>query len=130
MANIDKAVSNLLEDICVAFPEVRPLMDKHEDFMTTARMESFADATTLAFSRDGDPKKAAAYLNFMSQRLKNASPPEIELIDVSYAEPLFHGASAKAIAIGWPLVPQNIKDLYLKMWAHPPGELRKRKNTR
>lgn len=130
MPKIDKAVAKLLNDICAAFPEVRPLMDKLEDFMTADRMEAFADATTLAFSRNGDPKKGAAYLNFISQRLKTASPKELELIDVYYAEPLFHGSSAEAIRIGWPLVPQNIKDLYLKMWTYPPGELKKLKGKR
>ena len=127
---IDKTVLKLLEDICTAFPEIRPLMDKHEDFMTSAKMEAFADATTLAFSRNGDPKKGAAYLNFISQRLKNANPKEFEYIDVCYTEALFHGSTEAAINIGWPLVPQNIKDLYLKLWEFPPGELKKMRDKR
>ena len=121
----EKAALKFLEEICVAFPEIRPLMDKHEDYMTTSKMEAFSTATTLAFSRNGDPKKGVAYLNFMSERLKHASPVELEYIDVYYVETLFWESSDKAIAQGWPLVPGNLKDLYLKFHRWPPGALRK-----
>jgi hypothetical protein len=119
------SVQKFLEDICTAFPEIRPLMDKHDEYMTTSKMEAFGEATTLAFSRNGDPKKGAAYLNFMSKRLNNATPEEAKYIDTYYTEVLFHESSEKAISIGWPLVPQNLKDLYIKFHGYQPGELKK-----
>jgi hypothetical protein len=98
-------------------------MDKHDDYMTTSKMEAFGEATTLAFSRNGDPKKGAAYLNFISERLRIATPEESKYIDTNYTEVLFFGATEKAIDIGWPLVPQNLKDLYIKFHGYPPAEI-------
>ena len=117
----DPIIERFLEDICAAFPEIRPLMDQHEDFMTTSRMEAFATATTLAFSRNGDPDKGKAYLEFMSRRPSCAHPEERKYIDTYYCEHLFWQASEKAIKSGWPLVPENLKALYLSFHGRPPG---------
>lgn len=116
----NKDIETLLEDICRSFPEIRPLMDEFEEFATSDRMEAFAKATTQAFSRNGIPKSGEGYLNFMSNRLRSCSSEERNFIDVYYAEVLFWSASDETIRLGWPLVPQNIKDLYLQFHGKPP----------
>jgi hypothetical protein len=116
----NQSVAALLGDVCTAFPEIRPLMDEHEDFAATDRMEAFAKATTLAFSHVGDPQKAQAYLAFVSARLRTGTAEERKFLDAYYAEVLFWQAGADVIKSGWPLVPQNLKDLYLAFHGKPP----------
>ena len=116
---IDPIVQNFLNDICASFPEMRPRMDIHEDFMTTSRMQEFAEATTEAFEV-GDTARAQAYLSFMSARLNTENAKEFEYIDVSYVENLFWPRETEAARVGWPLVPENLKALYLGFHPRPP----------
>lgn len=116
---IDKTISAFLEDICVAFPEMRPLMNQHEDYMLTSKMEEFSNATTRAFE-EGNREKGLAYLIFMSKRLEKAIPKKSEYINVYYVEGLFCGASRRAISDGWPLVPENLEKRFLEFHGMPP----------
>ena len=118
--DIDPVVAKFLNDICEAFPEIRPRMDKHDDFMTTAKMEEFANATTEAFDED-NTKRAIEYLSFMSRRLnKDSHPKEYEFIDVYYMENLFYPQGSLAAKIGWPFVPDNLKALYIGFHGKAP----------
>jgi hypothetical protein len=116
---IDPIVEKFLTDICTAFPEIRSRMDRHDDYMTTSKMQEFAEATTEAFA-SGDTKAAVAYLTFMSKRLNVDNDREYEFIDVYYVENLFWPPGTEAARIGWPLVPENLKRLYLEFHRKPP----------
>ena len=87
--------------------------------MTTSMMEEFANATTEAFER-GDPSRGVAYLAFMSSRLDAGNKEEYRFIDVYYVENLFWPRGTEAARIGWPLVPENLKALYLDFHRRPP----------
>jgi hypothetical protein len=116
---VDPAVQKFLEDICLSFPEIRELMDRHDDYMSTSKMMEFADATTKAFAT-GDKERGISYMDFMSKRLDPANVREFEYIDVYYVECLFHYRGEPAARLGWPLVPANLKDLYLRFHGIPP----------
>ena len=117
----DPIVERFLGDICAAFPEMRSRMERHEDFMSTARMQEFAEATTEAFGA-GDTRRALDYLGFMSARLSEDNSKEFEYIDVYYVENLFWPRGTEAARVGWPLVPENLKSLYLNFHGRPPLE--------
>jgi hypothetical protein len=113
------STENLLEDICKTFPEVRPLIEKLEPYMTTERMETFAACTTKELGTP-DPARGAAYLTYMSEKLRIATAERRKFIDVYYVEPLFWQASPLAIKQGWKLVPENLKSRYLAFHGKPP----------
>jgi hypothetical protein len=117
--NTDPIIDNFLSDICAAFPEILSKMEAHEDYMTASRMEEFANATTAAFSQ-GDVARGTSYLSFMSERLNVENLKEYEFIDVYYVENLFWPPHSNAATIGWPLVPDNLKTLYLRFHGRSP----------
>jgi hypothetical protein len=117
--DLDPLVVHFLSDICEAFPEVRSRMERHDDYMTTSKMQEFAEATTEAFGR-GDCVRAVEYLTFMSERVKDCNPREFEFIDVYYVENLFWPHGTRAAKIGWPMVPANLKELFLGFHSDPP----------
>ena len=94
-------------------------MEVHEDFMTTSRMEAFANATTEAFEK-GDIRRAMEYLSFMSKRLNKDNSKEYEFIDVYYVEALFFPRGGSAAKIGWRFVPANLKALYVGFHGKAP----------
>jgi protoheme ferro-lyase len=94
-------------------------MERLEPYMTVEFMEAFAGYTTQELGLD-DPSKAVAHLNYMSNKLRTATPLEYEFIDVYYVECLFWQASSRAIKQGWKLVPENLKSLYLAFHGKPP----------
>lgn len=114
-----QVITQFLNDICAAFPEVRPLMNRHEQSMPTAKMEAFANETTRAFAV-GDLERGTAYLEFMSRRLDPGRKLEFEYIDVYYVEALFWPHGSPAAAVGWPCVPDNLKALFLRFHGRPP----------
>jgi hypothetical protein len=117
--NTDPVIEQFLSDICMAFPEIRSKMEVHENDMTASRMEEFANATTAAFSQ-GDVARGMSYLSFMSERLSVENLKEYEFIDVCYVENLFWPQHTDAAKIGWPLVPDNLKTLYLRFHGKSP----------
>jgi hypothetical protein len=117
--NTDPIIDKFLSDICTAFPEIRSKMEAHEDFMTASRMEEFANATTDAFSQ-ADVARGMSYLSFMSERLNVANSKEYEAVDVYYVENLFWPPHSDAAKLGWPLVPDNLKALYLRFHGKSP----------
>ena len=117
----DEQCENMMEAIRLTFPEVRSTMDARWDaFMHSHRLEDFAALTTRELGKP-DPSRGVAYLKFMSSKLRTATVAQRKLIDVSFAEVLFFEAPRKTIVQGWPLVPENIKQLYLAMWGKPPS---------
>lgn len=108
----DQAIQRLLDDICRAFPEIRARMARHQDFMTSAKLEEFAQATTEAFA-EGELRRGMAYADFVSQRLNPAHLAEYEYLDTYYVEHLFWPEDLAAAHAGWPLLPDNLKALYL-----------------
>lgn len=112
-------IQYFLEDICKTFPEVRPLMERLEPYMTTEHMEAFATATTKELGQI-DPARGVAYLTYMSEKLRVATTERRKFIDVYYVENLFWQASPVAIKQGWKFVPENLKSLYLAFHGKPP----------
>ncbi|WP_017217715.1 MULTISPECIES: hypothetical protein [unclassified Pseudoalteromonas] len=49
-------------------------MAEHEKYATSFRMEAFANLTIYAFNK-GELEAAAAYLDYINNKLTNASPP-------------------------------------------------------
>jgi hypothetical protein len=115
----DPIVEKFLADICAAFPEIRSRMERHDDYMTTSKMQEFAEATTEAFGH-GAKETGVAYLAFMSKRLNINQPKEYEFIDVCYVENLFWPHGTDAARVGWPLMPENLKELFLEFHRKPP----------
>ena len=117
----DEQCENLMEAICLTFPEVRSAVDaRWEVFMYSHRLEAFAAMTTHELGKP-DTSRGRAYLTFMSTKLRTATVAQRKFIDVSFAEVLFYEAPRRTIDQGWPLVPEDIKQLYLAMWDKPPG---------
>ncbi len=108
----ENQINNFLNEICNLFPEITPLMEKHEDFMTTSKMEEFANATTKAFENN-EVNKAEKYLSYMSKKAISASRKEFEFIDVYYVENLFWATTKEAKELGWQNTPNNLKELYV-----------------
>jgi len=106
-------IKSFIDEICHVFPEVKPLMDIHEDFMVTSKMEAFSKATCDAFAND-NIELAKKYLRYIDTKLVDSHPIEFEYIDVYYVEHLFWKSSELTKKIGWPLVPQELQELYVK----------------
>jgi hypothetical protein len=49
--NADPIIEKFLADICTAFPEICPRMERYDDYMTMDKMQAFAEATTEVFRR-------------------------------------------------------------------------------
>lgn len=109
----NNVVKNFIDEICNVFPEVKPLIDNHEDFMITSKMEAFSQATCDAFA-NGNIELAKKYLSYIDAKLVDSHPIEFEYIDVYYVEHLFWNSSELTKEIGWPLVPPKLQDLYVK----------------
>lgn len=114
----EEVVEKFLHEICELFPEVKERMDSHDEYMTTFKMEEFANATTLAFASD-QIEVAKKYLSYMNHKLANAHPKEFEFIDVYYVENLFWNAAPETKQKGWPLVPPKLQELYVKFHGKP-----------
>lgn len=112
-------IKRLIKEIQLLFPEVVPLMAEHENCATSFRMEAFANLTTYAFN-NGELEAAAAHLDYINNKLTNASPPLCNFIDAYYVEHLFWRATQRGIDLGWPLLPTNLKQLYLDFHGNIP----------
>jgi len=112
-------IRRFLNEIRTKFPDVVPLMEKHEKWALAFRMEEFANLTTSLLNQ-GKTEEALSHLQYMSEKLVGATSAEFEYIDVCYTEHLFWKASKQGIKLGWPLVPSNIKKLYLDFHGKEP----------
>jgi len=109
----NNVVKNFIDEICCIFPEVKALMDNHEECMTTSKMEAFSQATCEAFAK-GNVELAKKYLSYIDNKLVDSHPIEFEYIDVYYVEHLFWKSGESTKKIGWPLVPPKLQKLYVK----------------
>lgn len=112
-------VENFLARICELFPEVRSRIEQRAPDMPTSRMEEFANCTTQALGQE-DVSRAVEYMEYMSNELHNATEKEREYIDVYFVECLFWQAPKATIKRGWPLVPKNLKELYVAFHGAAP----------
>ncbi|MHC6646476.1 DUF7674 family protein [Alteromonas sp. HB246098] len=112
-------IRQFLNEICTKFPNVVPLMEKHEKCEHPFLMEEFANLTTILFNQ-GNLEEALEQLQYMSEKLETASKAEFEYIDVYYTEHLFWEGTREGIEYGWPLVPDNLKKLYLDFHGKAP----------
>ena len=112
-------IRRFLKEIRTKFPDVVPLMEKHEKWALTFLMEEFANLTTILFNQ-GNLEEALEQLQYMSEKLDTATKAEFEYIDVYYTEHLFWKGTKEGIERGWPLVPGNLKKLYLGFHGKAP----------
>ena len=116
---VKSEIRQFLKEISTKFPDVVPLMEKHEKWALTFLMEEFANLTTILFNQ-GNLEEALEQLQYMSEKLDTATKAEFEYIDVYYAEHLFWKGTKEGIERGWPLVPGNLKKLYLGFHGKAP----------
>ena len=112
-------IKRFIKDIQSRFPDTVPLMEKHESWALTFRMEEFANSTTFAFN-ENRLAEAERHLSYISQKLDSATSIEFEYIDKYYVEHLFWNATPAGIKAGWPLVPNNLKKLYIDFHGKEP----------
>ncbi|WP_039987676.1 DUF7674 family protein [Paraglaciecola mesophila] len=112
-------IRRFLKEIRTKFPDVVTLMEKHESWALTFLMEELANLTTILFNQ-GNLEEALEQLQYMSEKLDTATKAEFEYIDVYYTEHLFWKGTKEGIERGWPLVPDNLKKLYLDFHGKPP----------
>ena len=117
-------LDSFINEIKATFPEVAKIIDKRmadlgedaETYMHADMVECFSDATTKAI-RQKDSETASRYLNYISQKMQNATELEKEYIEVYYTEPLMWGIKERKLkSWGWKLIPKNIKSQYEKTW--------------
>jgi hypothetical protein len=116
--NDDEVIERFLDEICNFFPEIKTLIESHDECMTTSMMEEFSNATTIAFS-EGNIELAKSYLSYINNKLVAAHPKELEFIDVYYVENLFWNANLATKRVGWPLVPAKLQKLYFEFHGKP-----------
>ena len=105
-------IRRFLKESRTKFPDVVPLMEKHESWALTFLMGEFANLTTILLNQ-GDLEEALEQLHYMSEKLDTATEAEFEYIDVYYTEHLFWKGTKEGIERGWPLVPDNLKKTVL-----------------
>lgn len=122
--NINPSVRGLLLGIMRKFPDVGTRM-KHRarklrsvEFATTEMMNEFSDVTSEAI-RDRNESEARTYLDYVSKLLDNADEKVEEYIDVYYVEILMYDLDNESRKWGWPIIPSNLKELYVAMWGKP-----------
>lgn len=108
----ENEITHFLAEICQMFPELTAKMAVHEDFMTTSKMEVFAQATTNAIA-EGQLTTASKYLSFIDTKLNTVSAQAYEYIDVYYVEHLFWRANKATCQHGWPLLSKQLQQLYM-----------------
>lgn len=87
--------------------------DAHESWL-----ERFCDKTNAAIARR-DEAMVLAHLSFMETQLDDCDEACRQAIDVGYAENLMWNVDSEAKRWVWPLVPKNLKQLYVDMWGEP-----------
>jgi hypothetical protein len=112
----------MLRDICSRFPEIRSRIESHDEYMTTLRLEEFSRCTTDALA-DDDQSKGMAYLKYMMEKYRTASPEGRRFIDTYFVEALFWKATKKTVNRSWCLIPEPFKDLYVAFHGQPPKGL-------
>lgn len=118
---IHPSVKKLLLNIMKSFPDVAEHMmliaKRHRSIAncTTEMIGEFARLTTQTM-RDDNQAVAQSHLRLMSELLKTADEKTREYIDVYYAEELLFGMTPAQKKRAWPLLPANLKQLYVAMW--------------
>jgi hypothetical protein len=117
----DSAMKRLLSDIRTRFPECGPIFDAIPQELDCDRIEAVAALTTRCLGeRHRDTDKARAYLDYMSEKFRASDAETGKLIDTYFVECLFYHAPDSTIKLGWPLVPENLKRLYITFHGHAP----------
>jgi hypothetical protein len=122
--NIDPSVRGLLLGIMRKFPDAaKPMINcaKHRrsvEYSTTAMMEEFSNVTSDAIRRRNEDV-ARAHLEYISHLLDHADDKVKEYIDVYYVEVLMYDLDDESKRVGWRLIPDNLKELYIGFWGQP-----------
>ena len=81
-------------------------------------VEAFADVTNMCIRRR-DQDEVRKQLDFFSKQLDQGTDTVKNYIDVSYVENLMWDLAPKDKKWVWPLIPENLKKLYVTMWGKP-----------
>jgi len=81
-------------------------------------LEEFCRCTTNAIAA-GEEEIVRAHLAFMSSQLSRGDEATRSAIGVAYVEPLLHELKSERKRWAWPLMPTNVKRLYVDMWGAP-----------
>jgi len=130
MDNNDFAASKLVEAIRAAFPEDAAWVDKQVQAQGFERTEAsyiwverFSQCTTN-YLKAPDQSKAGSHLGLISALLGIAQRTNdsamVRCIDVAYSENLMFDMNEERKKQCWPLIPQNLKTLYVDMWGGMP----------
>ncbi len=117
-----ETVATMRDAIAARFPNEAEIVDaRMVDYDADAYemwLETFCDTTNAAMSKR-DEKAVIAHLSFVSQQLARADEDMLRAIDVAYAENMMCGLDVETKRWAWPLVPANLKRLYVAMWGEP-----------
>jgi len=81
-------------------------------------VEALADVTNMCIRRR-DQDDVRKQLDFFSKQLDQGTDTVKNYIDVSYVENLMWDLAPKDKKWVWPLIPENLKTLYVTMWGKP-----------
>jgi len=115
-------ITDFLSDIALELPDVYSAMDncldEFDGFSPSKMFDQFCEESNKAM-RNKDKSTLLSHLNYMSQKLTQANEVEFELIDVYYVESLMWNVNSAESKWAWSYFPENIKELYIKMWGNP-----------
>ena len=118
----ESKIKNFLSDIANELPDVYSSMenclDEFDGFAPTKMLNQFCEESNKAM-RNKDKVTLLSHLNYISRKLFVANEVEFELIDVYYVESLMWNVNSTESKWAWSYFPENIKELYIKMWGKP-----------
>lgn len=122
----DFAARRLVEVIRNAFPDDAAWVDTQTQAQGFERTEApyiwvgqFSQCTTNSM-KGHDQTRAESHLGLMSAQLSTADSPTVRCIDVAYSETLMWDLDDERKRQCWPLIPQNLQELYIGMWGEQP----------
>lgn len=120
------AAVRVVESVRTAFPEEAALADQilardgYDENAHFTWLERFSQFTTDAIKRR-EFSVASKHLNLLSGLLARGDEATVRCIDVAYVESLMWDIKDEKLKReGWSLFPENIRKLFVAMWAEQP----------
>jgi hypothetical protein len=117
-----ESVARMKAAVAARFPEDAEVVDAQmldfDDDAYEVWLENFCELTNAAMARR-DEATVRAHLSYISQQLNEGDEEVTRAVDVAYAENLMWSLNGEGKRWAWPLVPSNLRQLYLNMWGEP-----------